>query len=49
MGSDFDLKTPREHIPHPDALSGKDFDEDESDNDSLLRNRYLFTSLKLIG
>ena len=34
MGFDYELKyTPREQIPHANALNRTDFDEDESDND----------------
>ena len=36
MGFDYELKyTPGEQIPHADALSRMDFDEDESDNDRV--------------
>ena len=36
MGLDYELKyTPGEQIPHADALSRMDFDEDESDNDRV--------------
>ena len=36
MGFDYELKyTPGEEIPHSDALSRMDFDEDESDNDRV--------------
>ena len=36
MGFDYELKyTPREQIPHADALSRMDFDEDESNNDRV--------------
>ena len=36
MGFDCELKyTPGEQIPHTDALSRMDFDEDESDNDRM--------------
>ena len=36
MGFDYKLKyTPRELIPHADALGRMDFDEKESDNDPV--------------
>ena len=36
MGFDYELKyTPGEQIPHADALSRMEFDEDESDNDRV--------------
>ena len=36
MGSDFELKyTSGEEIPHADALSRMDFDEDKSDNNRV--------------
>ena len=36
MGFDYELKyTPGEQIPHADALSRMDFEEDESDNDRV--------------
>ena len=36
IGFDYELKyTPGEQIPHADALSRMDFDEDESDNDRV--------------
>ena len=36
MGFDYELKyTPGEQIPHADALSRMDFDEEESDNDRV--------------
>ena len=36
MGFDYELRyTPGEQIPHADALSRMDFDEDESDNDRM--------------
>ena len=44
MGFDYELKnTPGEHMPHADALSRMDFDEDEYDNDQMcfaIRNIY---------
>ena len=45
MGFDYELKyTPGEQIPHADALSRMDFDEDESDTDRVcfaINNIYL--------
>ena len=36
MGFDYELKyTPRKQIPHSDALSRMDLDEEESDNDRM--------------